>query len=195
MRTYSFITEFKDNTYLGCYPGENHYQAFRMWMDDFISQPYVGNMQRKKIVEDSQDKDLDPSLLTNVECIWCWWINPWRKSLLVNFLETLNWDNEDSAYTYTFVVLFEGGTYITQHKGVSFDDSCRLWIEDFIGTPYLNDAQKKDLLSGFVRYDRSLIEENCNFKILRLPICDKQLNLYIAKTKIGNTAKCCGNSQ
>ena len=51
MRTYSFITEFKDNTYLGCYPGENHYQAFRMWMDDFISQPYVSNMQRKKIVQ------------------------------------------------------------------------------------------------------------------------------------------------
>ena len=164
-------------------------------MDDFISQPYVSKMQRKKIEEDSQDKDLDPSLLDNVKGIWCWWIFPWRKSLLVNFMETLSWDDDDSAYTYTFVVLFEGGTYITQHKGVSFDDSCRLWIEDFIGTPYLNDAQKKDLLSGFVRYDRSLIEENCNFKILRLPICDKQLNLYIAKTKIGNTAKCCGNSQ
>lgn len=184
MGTYSFITEFKGKVYLACYQSENCQDAFRHWVSDFTSQPYVSKMQKKQIIEDSLDEDSAAILLKDIEgAVWCWDSFPWGKPLLLNFMETVERD-EDLAYTYTFIVLYEGGTYISQHKGIDFNDSTKLWLEYFARTPYLSDLQKKNLLSCFECCPPSVIEESCNFKIMRLSICDKQLDLYIAKTKI-----------
>lgn len=182
MRTYSFITEFKGNIYLSCYQSCCSSDAFRNWLDGFISQSYVSKMQQKQIMKDALNKDLAPVPLKNLEGIWCWWINPWGKSLLLNFMETLEWE-ENSVHTYTFIALYDGGTYISQHKGIDLDDSVKLWLYDFIRTPYLKDSQKEILLSCFVISTPSFIKESCNFRVLHLPLCDKQLDLYIAKTR------------
>ena len=186
MGTYSFIAEFKGRVYLSCYQCERSLDAFSNWVNDFISWSDISKMQRKRIIEDSLDNDLAPSPLEGLNGIWCWWINPWGKSLLLNFMETLEWD-DDSAHTYTFIVLYEGGTYISQHRGVDYDDSVRLWLEYFITSPYLNDLDKENMLSSFARCFTASIEVRSNFYNMHLLICNKQLDLYIAKTKINET--------
>lgn len=184
MGTYSFIAEFKGDVYLRCYQSESSQDAFRHWVSDFTSQPYVSKMQRKQIIEDSLDEDLAPIPLKDIKGrVWCWDTFPWGKPLYLNFMETVECD-EDLVYTYTFIVLYQGGTYISQHKGVDFNDSTKLWLEYFISTPYLNDLQKENLLSCFARCSPSFIEECCNFRVLHLSLCDKEFDLYIAKTKI-----------
>jgi hypothetical protein len=195
MGTFSFITEFKGNVYLRCYQSEDSQDAFRQWVNDFASQPYVSRMQQKQIVEDSLDEDLAPILLKDIAGkVWCWWIFPWGKSLLVNFMETVEWE-EDTSHTYTYIALYDGGTYVSQHSGIDYNDSTMRWLEYFIRTPYLNDSQKEILSSNFARHLSSSIEESCNFRILHITLCDKQLDLYIAKTKVDDNVKIRSNDK
>ena len=195
MGTFSFITEFKGNVYLRCYQSEDSQDAFRHWVNDFASQPYVSRMQQKQIVEDSLDEDLAPILLKDLEGkVWCWWIFPWGKSLLLNFMETVEWE-EDTSHTYTYIALYDGGTYVSQHSGIDYNDSTMRWLEYFIRTPYLNDSQKEILSSNFTRHLSSFIEESCNFRIFRITLCDKQLYLYIAKTKVDDNVKIRSNDK
>lgn len=195
MGTFSFITEFKGNVYLRCYQSEDSQDAFRQWVNDFASQPYVSRMQQKQIVEDSLDEDLAPILLKDIAGkVWCWWIFPWGKSLLVNFMETVEWE-EETSHTYTYIALYDGGTYVSQHSGIDYNDSTMRWLEYFIRTPYLNDSQKEILSSNFARHLSSSIEESCNFRILHITLCDKQLDLYIAKTKVDDNVKIRSNDK
>ena len=195
MKTYSFIAEFKGNVYLRCYQSESSQDAFGYWVSDFAIHPSVSKMQRKRIIEASLDEDLAPILLKDIEGkVWCWWIFPWGKSLLVNFMETVEWE-EETSHTYTYIALYDGGTYVSQHSGIDYNDSTMLWLDYFIRTPYLNDSQKEILASNFARHLSSFIEESCNFRILRIILCHKQLDLYIAKTKIDDNVKIRSNEK
>ena len=118
----------------------------------------------------------------------------WGKSLLLNFMETVEWE-DNSSHTYTYIALYDGGTYISQHSGIDYNDSTMLWLDYFIRTPYLNDSQKEILASNFARHLSSFIEESCNFRILRIILCHKQLDLYIAKTKIDDNVKIRSNEK
>lgn len=184
MRTFGFIAEFKNKIHVSLINGKDHLNAFSEWVKYFISQPNISRMQGRDIYQVSLDKDFEPSPLRDVTGIWCWWISAWGKSLLLNFMEILNWSDNKHPFVYTFIVIFNGGTYISQHKDVDFISSYHLWLKDFTDSPYVNKNQSELLSAYSSDINEDNLTEECNIKSIDIDMQGEKFRLYIAKTKV-----------
>lgn len=184
MGTFGFIAEFKNKIHLSLIDGKDFLNVHSAWVKYFISQPYVSRMQGKDIYQFSLDDDFAPSPLSDVNGIWCWWISAWGKSLLVNYMEIIDWSDNSLPFTYTFIVIFDGGTYISQHKDVDFLSSYKLWLQYFSRSLYVNKNQSELLSVYSSNINEDKLTEECKIKSISIDMQGEPFKLYIAKTKL-----------
>lgn len=186
MKIYTFFSEFKGKTYIDHYKAPNKEVAFHLWYESFLRRPTISRMQRVHIIEAHNDRDYDPCYLVGVSNVLCWWISAWRKPLLVNYMETIDFNSHLAGFAYTFIVMFEGGTYIHQETISDFKKSYNQWLAYFLNEPKIarvvNEMQKEEL----AKYDAdkvvSLIEKSEYVHKLSLTILGSPFEMYITKT-------------
>ena len=67
MKNYTFISEFKDMTYISHQIANNEDDAFILWYKSFIDSPFISKMQRVCMNEAFHDKDYAPVFLLGQE--------------------------------------------------------------------------------------------------------------------------------
>ena len=187
MKNYTFISEFKDMTYISHQIANNEDDAFILWYKSFIDSPFISKMQRVCMNEAFHDKDCAPVFLLGVSNILCWHAIAWGKSLLVNYMETMNLDCISQDYLYTFIAIYKGGTYIHQESASDLKESYTRWIMNFLIEPKIAPyiTEEKEILA---QYDANrvspLIKQSEYIYELHLTILEYPFDLYVTKTPI-----------
>lgn len=152
---YTFLLDFRDRIYISQVHAGTPQDAVLIWGQslDVNKIKYMGEKVKEDLVKDLQDEE--PVAISGMTNVWGFAIVPLWRFGMVNFVKSVG-DSSDATIevdkrrlcSYTFILHFQGGTYISQVYSEAPDAAMRKWgeqlsVEDIVG---LGDKTKEILI-------------------------------------------------
>jgi hypothetical protein len=132
MKLFSYIMEFKSNIYITQSRGKDLYDSIINWINviDYKAITGMGKKSYKELNNLYKDSDYFPVQLNELFNAWCHHIllNKNRYSALINIFLT-NEEEFQKIGLYSFLLLYLGGTYISQVKGNNVNEAINNWLQ------------------------------------------------------------------
>ena len=87
MAFYTVIFEYREGTYISQVQALDETEAFKAWATEINPNKiqYFGEKLKEKMIEDTQNKDYEPTLIAGLKNIWCAGCS---LSALINIIKT-----------------------------------------------------------------------------------------------------------